>query len=107
MPATNGEDTDADKRGRGAQDDARRHGFVEDGDTVVENLDEGIDTVQTSVTWVLANDLENLNLTGSNPINGTGNALDNVLTGNSAANVSLNPRPRSSSVQLAGGWRIK
>ena len=60
---------------------------VDGGDTVVESAGEGIDTVQTSVTWVLANDLENLNLTGSNPINGTGNALDNVLTGNSAANV--------------------
>jgi Ca2+-binding RTX toxin-like protein len=31
--------------------------------------------------------VENLTLTGTNAINGTGNALNNVLTGNSAANV--------------------
>ena len=31
--------------------------------------------------------MENLTLTGTTAINGTGNALDNILTGNSAANV--------------------
>ena len=56
-------------------------------DTIVENADEGIDTVQASGTWVLANELENLTLTGTAAINGTGNAADNVLTGNSGANV--------------------
>ena len=57
------------------------------GDTVTENANEGIDTVQSSVTWTLGSNLENLTLTGTGTINGTGNSLDNVLTGNSAANV--------------------
>jgi Ca2+-binding RTX toxin-like protein len=57
------------------------------GDTVTEAAAEGIDTVQSSVTWTLGNNFENLTLTGTTAINGTGNALDNVLTGNSAANV--------------------
>ncbi len=56
-------------------------------DVVTENANEGIDTVQSSVTWTLGNNFENLTLTGTSAINGTGNALDNVLTGNSAANV--------------------
>ncbi len=53
----------------------------------VENPNEGIDTVQSSVTWTLYNNnLENLILTGSDAINGTGNASDNTITGNSASN---------------------
>ena len=57
------------------------------GDTVIENASEGIDTVQAGVTYTLGANVENLTLTGSAAINGTGNALDNTLTGNSAANV--------------------
>ncbi|MGZ8383992.1 MAG: calcium-binding protein, partial [Nitrospira sp.] len=57
------------------------------GDTVTENANEGIDTVQSSLTYTLGANVENLTLTGTRAINGTGNALDNVLTGNSGANV--------------------
>jgi len=57
------------------------------GDIVEENPAEGIDTVQSSLTYTLGANLENLTLTGSSAINGTGNTLNNVLTGNSAANV--------------------
>ena len=49
----------------------------------------GIDTVKSSVTRVLGANLENLILTGTAAINGTGNDLANLLNGetNSAANV--------------------
>ena len=57
------------------------------GDTVVEQLNEGIDRVQSAVTWTLAANVEQLTLTGAAAINGTGNSLNNVLIGNSAPNV--------------------
>jgi serralysin len=49
----------------------------------------GADTVQSSVSYTLGDGLENLQLTGSNPISGTGNARANQLEGstNSAANI--------------------
>ncbi|KQT48569.1 hypothetical protein ASG47_09540 [Devosia sp. Leaf420] len=56
------------------------------GDVVNELTGEGTDSVQSSVTYTLASNVENLTLTGSAAINGTGNSLDNVLTGNSGAN---------------------
>lgn len=56
------------------------------GDVVIENAGEGIDLVQSGVTWTLGANVENLTLTGTGAINGTGNTLDNVLTGNSGAN---------------------
>ena len=56
------------------------------GDVVTENAGEGVDIVQSSITHVLAANVENLTLTGTAAINGTGNALDNVITGNGAGN---------------------
>ena len=58
------------------------------GDSVIENLNEGIDTIQTSITLTsLAANVENLTLMGKAAINGVGNVLDNLLTGNAANNV--------------------
>jgi len=57
------------------------------GDTVTELSDEGLDTVNASVTYVLSVNVENLTLTGTGSINGTGNALANILTGNAGNNV--------------------
>jgi Ca2+-binding RTX toxin-like protein len=59
----------------------------ESGDVVIEAVGEGTDTVQSSVTHTLGTNVENLTLTGSANLNGTGNALDNILTGNSGINV--------------------
>ncbi len=56
------------------------------GDVVTENINEGTDLVQSSVTYTLSGNVENLTLTGTSAINGTGNTLNNVLTGNSAVN---------------------
>jgi Ca2+-binding RTX toxin-like protein len=57
------------------------------GDMVTENLGEGIDTVQSSISYTLGGNVENLILTGSAAINAAGNELNNSLTGNSAANI--------------------
>jgi len=55
-------------------------------DVVTEAASEGTDTVQSAVSYTLADNVENLTLTGTAALNGTGNALNNVLVGNSAAN---------------------
>jgi len=57
------------------------------GDVVTEALNAGTDTVQSSVTYTLGANVENLTLTGLDAINGTGNTLNNTITGNAAANV--------------------
>ena len=56
------------------------------GDNIIENLNGGTDTIQSSVTYTLAANVENLTLTGSGLINGIGNAFNNILTGNAANN---------------------
>jgi Ca2+-binding RTX toxin-like protein len=56
------------------------------GDVVVENANEGIDTVRATVTHTLAANVENLEmLTGA--IAGYGNDLANTITGNAADNI--------------------
>jgi Ca2+-binding RTX toxin-like protein len=52
-----------------------------------ESPDEGTDEVRSSVTYRLQENVENLTLTGTAAINGTGNALANAIIGNDAANV--------------------
>jgi trimeric autotransporter adhesin len=56
-------------------------------DQVVEAESAGVDTVRSSLSWTLGSHLEQLVLTGSAAINGTGNSLSNHLTGNASANV--------------------
>jgi Ca2+-binding RTX toxin-like protein len=57
------------------------------GDTVTEALNAGRDLVVANVTFTLSADIENLTLGGWSAIDGTGNALANVIRGNGAANV--------------------
>lgn len=55
--------------------------------TETNTTTNGIDLVQASVTYTISDkDVENLTLTGTSVINGTGNLSDNVLTGNAGVN---------------------
>jgi Ca2+-binding RTX toxin-like protein len=56
------------------------------GDVVTEAANAGNDTVQSSITYTLGANLENLILAGSSAINGTGNSANNTLTGNAGSN---------------------
>ncbi|UXN76065.1 calcium-binding protein (plasmid) [Devosia sp. A8/3-2] len=57
------------------------------GDVVAESSGQGIDHVRSAITYSLTSDTENLTLTGSAAINGTGNGLDNDIIGNAANNI--------------------
>jgi serralysin len=57
------------------------------GDLAGEAAGDGTDMVVSSVRHTLHSSLEHLTLTGSAPIDGFGNGLANVLTGNRAGNV--------------------
>lgn len=57
------------------------------GDSVNESSSGGVDTVQTALSnYTLGSNVENLTLTGTGNISGTGNALANLLTGNAGNN---------------------
>jgi len=57
-------------------------------DTIIEDANEGTDTIQSSVTFSLAAlpNIENLTLQGT-AISGTGNEFNNSITGNASNNV--------------------
>ena len=88
-------DTEANRLDGRAGADTMNGGLGDDtyivdnaGDDVVESASTGgTDLVQSSVDFGLAGTwVENLTLTGSGSIDGTGNGLANTLIGNSAAN---------------------
>jgi Ca2+-binding RTX toxin-like protein len=75
----------ADRMSGGGGDDFY---FVDSaGDVVVEALNGGIDTVNSSVSQILAANVEHLVLSGVAAIDGRGNSLNNTMTGNRANNV--------------------
>ncbi len=57
------------------------------GQVVIENANEGTDSVRSTISYTLTDNVEVLLLDGTAHINGTGNALDNRITGNAGNNV--------------------
>jgi VCBS repeat-containing protein len=106
-----GEDSDSIDGGSGADEMWGNQGddsFVVEsaGDVVVELADEGLDTVQSSITYTLTDNVENLTLTGTQALNGTGNQLSNVITGNDADNTLLGLGGNDSLVGNGGNDRL-
>jgi Ca2+-binding RTX toxin-like protein len=77
--------TGADNLAGGTGDDT----YVVDniGDLVTEGAGEGSDRIRATISVTLTANFENLQLTGSADIDGTGNASANQIDGNSGANV--------------------
>ncbi|MCC6917556.1 MAG: VCBS repeat-containing protein [Alphaproteobacteria bacterium] len=57
------------------------------GDKVLEEQNEGTDTVYAGASFALSAEVENLRLTGTGDFIGNGNDLRNVMSGNAGANV--------------------
>ncbi len=56
------------------------------GDRVIENKDDGMDSIESDITYQLPNNVENLVLTGDQQIDAIGNGMNNTITGNAASN---------------------
>ena len=73
------------------------------GDVISEKATEGHDRVKSTVSYTLGANIENLALTTSSAINGTGNDLANAITGNSAANTLKGSGGNDTLKGVAGG----
>jgi trimeric autotransporter adhesin len=85
-------DGGADTLDGGAGDDTLDGGRGDDvfildsaGDTVIENTGSGTDTARVGFTYTLGANVENLTVTSTSGVTGTGNALANSLLGNIGA----------------------
>ncbi len=56
-------------------------------DEIIEEGNEGTDSVMSAVSYELPDNVENITLTGTGSINAKGNSLDNIITGNEADNI--------------------
>ena len=56
------------------------------GDRAIELVNQGVDRVNSSVSFTLGANVEQLVLTGNGAIDGTGNGHDNRITGNGRSN---------------------
>ena len=94
---------DADSMSGGTGNDIY---IVDDaGDVVTEYANGGTDTVDASITYTLGNQVENLALTGTGGLNGTGNDRDNVIWGSNYDNL-LNGGGGVDAIKGAGGADI-
>ncbi|KGF85300.1 Alkaline phosphatasee [Prochlorococcus marinus str. GP2] len=72
-------------------------------DTVNEGASSGTDLIYSSATnFAASNNVENLTLTGSSNINGTGNTLPNTITGNSGNNTLVGGNASDTLIGNAG-----
>ncbi|ARO15480.1 Hemolysin-type calcium-binding region [Ketogulonicigenium robustum] len=76
--------TGADEMYGGPGDD--KYHVDDPGDLVIENPNEGNDTVYAEISYTLPDNVENLRLMGTANLHGIGNALDNLIVGNSGDN---------------------
>lgn len=98
---------DADELNGGAGADKMYGGAGDDlyyvnsaSDLVIEELDMGIDAVSASVSYVMPDNVELLQLTGLSRINGEGNGHNNLIYGNNALNFLYG---RGGSDEIHGG----
>ena len=56
-------------------------------DVVIEGVGTGVDLVNSTINYVLGLNVDNLTLSGTGNVIGTGNTLNNVVRGNGGANV--------------------
>ncbi|MBS0310274.1 MAG: hypothetical protein JSR88_02910, partial [Proteobacteria bacterium] len=96
--------TGADQMSGGSGNDT----YVVDnfGDVLTEAANEGVDTVRSSISHTLGANLENLVLTGSTAINGSGNALNNLLIGNAGNNILYGDAGVDTLLGYAGNDRL-
>nr|MCU0957325.1 hypothetical protein [Hydrogenophaga sp.] len=73
------------------------------GDITLELANAGTDTVESSISWTLAANIERLVLTGDTDIDGTGNDLNNTLTGNGGNNTLTGAGGNNTMYVDAGG----